>query len=57
MSRRRVVVTGMGMLSPLGVDVAQSWAGILAGKSGISLIEHMNVDAFATPFWWLGQKL
>ncbi len=50
MSRRRVVVTGMGMLSPLGVDVAQSWAGILAGKSGISLIEHMNVDAFATRF-------
>src|SRR5690554_4740477 len=50
MSRRRVVVTGMGMLSPLGVDVAQSWSGILAGKSGIGLIEHMNVDAFSTRF-------
>ncbi|QEY58119.1 beta-ketoacyl-ACP synthase II [Pseudomonas sp. C27(2019)] len=50
MSRRRVVVTGMGMLSPLGVDVAQSWTGILAGKSGINMIEHINVDAFATRF-------
>ncbi len=50
MSRRRVVVTGMGMLSPLGLDVAHSWSGILAGKSGISSIEHMNVEAFSTRF-------
>ena len=50
MSRRRVVVTGIGMLSPLGIDVAQSWSGILAGKSGISTIEHMNVEAFSTRF-------
>ena len=47
MSRRRVVVTGIGMLSPLGIDVAQSWSGILAGKSGISSIEHFDVEAFA----------
>ncbi|MRD45548.1 hypothetical protein GH855_27435, partial [Bacillus thuringiensis] len=39
MSRRRVVVTGMGMLSPLGTDVPSSWQGILAGRSGIGLIE------------------
>ncbi len=50
MSRRRVVVTGIGMLSPLGVDVAQSWSGILAGQSGISSIEHFDVAAFATRF-------
>ncbi|HZJ96109.1 MAG TPA: beta-ketoacyl-ACP synthase II [Thiopseudomonas sp.] len=50
MSRRRVVVTGIGMLSPLGVDVAQSWSGILAGKSGINSIEHIDVSAFATRF-------
>lgn len=50
MSRRRVVVTGMGMLSPLGNDVASSWEGILAGRSGIAAIEHMNVEAFATRF-------
>jgi len=50
MSRRRVVVTGIGMLSPLGIDVAQSWSGILAGKSGISSIVHFDVEAFATRF-------
>lgn len=50
MSRRRVVVTGMGMLSPLGVDVASSWAGILAGQSGIEPIAHMDVEAFSTRF-------
>ncbi|MDD0843269.1 beta-ketoacyl-ACP synthase II [Pseudomonas sp. Gutcm_11s] len=48
MSRRRVVVTGMGMLSPLGVDVASSWQGILAGRSGIGLIESVDLSAFST---------
>lgn len=50
MSRRRVVVTGLGMLTPLGLDVASSWAGVLAGRSGIAPIEHMNVEAFTTRF-------
>ncbi len=50
MSRRRVVVTGMGMLSPLGNDVPSSWQGILAGRSGIGLIEHMDLSAYSTRF-------
>lgn len=50
MSRRRVVVTGMGMVSPLGNDVPSSWQGILAGRSGIGLIEHMDLSAFSTRF-------
>lgn len=50
MSRRRVVVTGLGMVTPLGVDVASTWANILAGKSGIAPIEHMDTTAFATQF-------
>ncbi|PAB29826.1 beta-ketoacyl-ACP synthase II [Pseudomonas savastanoi] len=50
MSRRRVVVTGMGMLSPLGNDVPSSWQGILAGRSGIGLIEHTDLSAFTTRF-------
>lgn len=50
MSRRRVVVTGLGMLSPLGVDVASSWEGVLAGRSGIAPIEHMDLTAFSTRF-------
>ena len=50
MSRRRVVVTGMGMVSPLGNDVPSSWQGILAGRSGIGLIEHMDLSAYSTRF-------
>ena len=50
MSRRRVVVTGMGMLSPLGVDVPSTWQGILAGQSGIGPIEHTDLSAFSTRF-------
>ncbi|MGV8844535.1 MAG: beta-ketoacyl-ACP synthase II [Pseudomonas sp.] len=50
MSRRRVVVTGMGMLSPLGVDVSSSWQGVLAGRSGIDLIKHMDLSAYTTRF-------
>jgi len=49
-SRRRVVVTGMGMLSPLGVDVSSSWQGVLAGRSGIDLIKHMDLSAYSTRF-------
>ena len=48
MSRRRVVVTGLGMLSPLGNTVESSWQAALAGKSGIATIEHMDVSAFNT---------
>lgn len=50
MSRRRVVVTGLGMLSPLGTDVSSGWQGILAGRSGIAPIEHMDLSAYATRF-------
>ena len=50
MSRRRVVVTGLGMLSPLGNTVESSWQAALAGKSGIAPIEHMDVSAFSTRF-------
>ncbi|WLD56671.1 beta-ketoacyl-ACP synthase II [Salinispirillum sp. LH 10-3-1] len=50
MSRRRVVVTGIGMLSPLGGNVKDTWAGILAGKSGIRPIEHFDASPFGTKF-------
>ena len=50
MSRRRVVVTGMGMLTPLGNTVAETWAAILAGRSGIGPIETFDVTAYATQF-------
>lgn len=47
---RRVVVTGMGMLSPLGNTVAATWENILAGKSGMAPIESFDVSAFSTRF-------
>ena len=47
---RRVVVTGLGMLSPLGVTTAASWEAIAAGKSGIRPIESFNTEGFAVRF-------
>lgn len=47
---RRVVVTGMGMLSPLGNTVATTWENILAGKSGMAPIDSFDVSAFSTRF-------
>ena len=44
---RRVVVTGMGMVTPLGVGVGHNWSQILAGKSGISRITNFQVDDIA----------
>ena len=48
MSKRRVVITGMGILSPLGNDLASSWEGITAGRSGIGPITHFDASAFPT---------
>ena len=50
MSRRRVVVTGMGMVSPLGNTVASTWENILAGKSGAAPIDAFDASAFSTRF-------
>jgi len=49
-SKRRVVVTGLGMLSPVGNTVESTWNALLAGQSGISLIEHFDTTAYATRF-------
>ena len=48
MSQRRVVVTGMGMVSPLGNDLASSWDGIVNGRSGIGPVTHFDASAYAT---------
>lgn len=50
MSKRRVVVTGLGMLSPVGNTVESTWKALLAGQSGISLIDHFDTTAYATRF-------
>lgn len=50
MSKRRVVVTGMGMLSPVGNTVESSWKALLEGQSGIVNIEHFDTSNFTTRF-------
>lgn len=50
MSKRRVVVTGLGMLSPVGNTVESTWNALVAGQSGISLIDHFDTSAYATRF-------
>src|SRR6476620_10039711 len=46
MSRRRVVVTGLGIVSPVGIGVAAAWANILAGVSGIAPITRFDTAGF-----------
>ena len=50
MSRRRVVVTGLGCVSPVGNTVAQSWAQLLAGQSGIDNLTKFDPSNFACKF-------
>ena len=47
MSRRRVVVTGLGCVSPVGNTVDEAWANLLAGKSGIDLITRFDASSYA----------
>jgi 3-oxoacyl-[acyl-carrier-protein] synthase II len=50
MTARRVVVTGLGMVAPVGLDIPSAWENILAGKSGIQPITHFDVTTFSTQF-------
>ena len=50
MSKRRVVVTGLGMLSPLGASVDTSWEGLTDGRSGIAPITAFDADSYPVRF-------
>ncbi|MBL1458204.1 beta-ketoacyl-ACP synthase II [Methylophaga sp.] len=50
MSKRRVVVTGLGAVTPVGLSVAESWENILAGKSGVAPITSFDVTDFPVRF-------
>ncbi|AKH19625.1 beta-ketoacyl-ACP synthase II [Sedimenticola thiotaurini] len=50
MSERRVVITGLGMVTPVGHTVNESWENILAGKSGIQPITHFDIEPFSVHF-------
>jgi len=47
-TRRRVVVTGLGIISPVGTKVSEAWANITAGKSGITRITRFDVSAYSS---------
>src|SRR5512134_3468835 len=48
MSRRRVVVTGLGAVSPVGVGTEETWAALVAGKSGVGPITQFDASTFPT---------
>jgi 3-oxoacyl-[acyl-carrier-protein] synthase II len=48
MSKRRVVVTGLGVVSPVGIGVKTAWDNLIAGKSGIAQITKFDASAFAS---------
>jgi 3-oxoacyl-[acyl-carrier-protein] synthase II len=48
MNSRRIVVTGLGMISPLGNTVEDSWQSLIAGKSGVGIIDSFDTEGFAT---------
>ncbi len=45
---KRVVITGMGLITPLGIGVDESWSGIVAGKSGVGEITRFNASIYGT---------
>jgi 3-oxoacyl-[acyl-carrier-protein] synthase II len=50
MARRRVVITGLGVISPVGNTVSEAWSNVLAGKSGIANITRFDASSFACKF-------
>ncbi|MDI1352837.1 MAG: beta-ketoacyl synthase N-terminal-like domain-containing protein, partial [bacterium] len=51
MNKRRVVVTGMGMLTPVGLNVKETWQNILAGVSGVSAVDDFDTSDYSTKIW------
>jgi 3-oxoacyl-[acyl-carrier-protein] synthase II len=50
LSKRRAVITGLGIVSPVGNDVASAWASVLAGRSGIGPVTRFDTSNFPTHF-------
>jgi 3-oxoacyl-[acyl-carrier-protein] synthase II len=50
MNNRRVVVTGMGAVTALGLDTESTWTGVVNGRNGVKAIEHFDASAFSTRF-------
>ena len=50
MNKRRVVVTGMGAITPIGIGVDEFWKGLLEGRNGVGLITKFDTSKFDTKF-------
>ncbi len=50
MAKRRVVVTGLGIVSPVGLNLKESWQNIIAGKSGAATITDFDIEGFSVTF-------
>lgn len=50
MTKRRVVITGLGIISPVGLNVKESWESVIAGRSGITPIDHFDTTLFTVKF-------
>lgn len=51
MAKRRVVITGMGMVSPLGNDVPSTWNSLLKGESGVRAVTEFDASQYACQIW------
>lgn len=51
MSKRRVVITGMGMLTPVGLNVKETWQNVLNGVSGVGMVEDFDTSEYSTKIW------
>ncbi|CAM4495805.1 MAG: 3-oxoacyl-[acyl-carrier-protein] synthase 2 [Legionella sp.] len=51
MNKRRVVVTGMGMLTPVGLNVKDTWRNIVAGVSGVTVVDDFDTAEYSTRIW------
>ena len=51
MTKRRVVVTGVGLVTPVGLNVAETWRNIVAGVSGVGPVEGFDVSDYPTKIW------
>ena len=51
MELNRVVITGLGSLTPIGNNITEYWNGLVAGKSGANAITHFNAEKFKLVFF------
>ncbi|WP_058521611.1 beta-ketoacyl-ACP synthase II [Legionella tucsonensis] len=51
MNKRRIVITGMGMVTPVGLNVEETWQNILAGVSGVALADEFDANEYSTRIW------